>query len=266
VSTDQDWSAFTPKLALDYFITEDKMVYGSISRGFKSGGFQGTPPTGEIASVPYDEEFAWAYEIGAKTRWMQDRLQLNLAIFRTDHEDLQVAELIAGDRIVIGNAAEAEINGLEVELLVQPAPGLTINGSYAYLDAEFSNFAEGATADNTGNTLPRSPENAFNLGFQYDWGAGSHGTASARVDWSYQDDFFFEASNTPNEVQKAYDSWDARLAFASLSGVWEVALWGKNLSDELIKTHSVAFAPFGQELVSYAEPRTYGVTFTWNLR
>lgn len=266
VSTKEDWSAFTPRVALDYFISDDKMIYGSISRGFKSGGFQGTPPTGEIAEVPYDEEFAWAYEIGTKTRWLEDRLQLNLAVFRTDHEDLQVAELIAGDRIVIGNAAEAKIKGVELEFMARPIQGLTFNGSYAYLDAEFSSFSEGATADNTGNTLPRSPEHALNLAFQYDWTFGNLGTASARLDWSYQDDFFFEASNTPNEVQEAYDTWDARLALTSPNGEWEVALWGKNLSDELIKTHSVAFAPFGQELVSYAEPRTYGVTVSWFMR
>jgi iron complex outermembrane receptor protein len=242
------------------------MVYASVARGFKSGGFQGTPPNGDVAVVPYDEEFAWSYEVGAKTRLLQDRLQINVALFSIDHEDLQVAELVAGDRIVIGNAGEAEIEGAEIELSFVPVEGLLLNGSYGYLDAEFAEFAAGATADNTGNTLPRSPEHKVNLGVSYQWPVGHVGQASVRVDWTYQDEIFFEASNTPLEVQESYDTWDARVALESLNGEWELAIWGKNLSDELIKDHSVAFAPFGYELVSFAEPRTAGVTLTWRLQ
>jgi iron complex outermembrane receptor protein len=265
-SADESWNAFTPRVAVDYHLSDDVMLYASAARGFKSGGFQGTPPDGNVAVVPYDEEFAWSYEVGAKTRLLQDQLQINVALFSIDHEDLQVSELVAGDRIVIGNAGEAEIDGAEIEFSFTPLEGLLFNGSYGYLDAEFVEFAEGATADHTGNTLPRAPEHKVNLGVSYQWALGRIGTASVRVDWTYQDDIFFEASNTPLEVQKAYDTWDARVAVESLNGEWELAVWGKNLSDELIKDHSVAFAPFGYELVSFAEPRTAGVTLTWSLQ
>ena len=266
ISASESWSAFTPKASLEYTPTDKIMMYASASNGFKSGGFQGTPPNGVVAAIPYDEEFAWSYEVGAKTRWFADRLQANLAVFQIDHEDLQVAELVAGDRIVIGNAGEAEISGAELELLAVPLPGLRLNGSYAYLDAKFKEFAAGATQDNSGNTLPRSPRHKINLGTQYEWTIGQLGVASARVDWTYQDQIFFEASNTPLEIQKAYRVWDARVALESLDGEWELAIWGKNLGDKLIKEHIVAFAPFGYELVSYAEPRTAGVTITWRMQ
>ncbi len=58
---------------------------------------------------------------------------------------------------------------------------------------------------------------------------------------------------------------DARIAFRTLDERWELAAWGKNLGDELYRLSSVAFPPFGQELVLWSAPRTYGVTATWTM-
>lgn len=260
VEADEDWKAFTPRLAASYRINDDAMVYASAARGFKSGGFQGTPGTAASAAIPYDPEFAWSYEIGTKTQWLDDSLRLNAAAFFIDYEDLQVSQLVPLCCVVIGNAATAEIRGVEIEALLRPVPGLDINASYSWLDAEFDSFASGATADHSGNTLQRAPKHKWNLGSQYEWTVGDLGTLMVRIDWTRQSKIYFEASNTPLEVQDRYDVIDARLALRAHDDAWEVALWGKNLDDELIKTHIVAFAPFGQQLNTYQPPRTYGVT------
>lgn len=259
--TKDDWNAFTPSVSLDWQVTDEAMVYALISRGFKSGGYQGIPPDPVAAAAPFDPEYAWNYEIGAKTQWLDNRVRFNLAAFFIDHEDLQIAELIAGDRVVIGNAAKAEVKGVEVEFLALPHPDLQLAGSYSFLDAEFTEFAEGATTDNTGNTLPLAPEHKLNLSAQYDV-AMDAGSLTMRVDWTHQSKIFLEASNL-SEIQKSYSIWDARVAFKTADEKWEIAAWGKNLSDKLYKFHSVAFAPFGQELVLWSPPRTYGVTATW---
>lgn len=263
ISTDESWDAFTPRFAADYRVSDDVMLYASAARGFKSGGFQGTPGTAASAAVPYDPEFAWSYEVGTKTQWLEDSLRVNVAAFYTDYEDLQVSQLVPLCCVVIGNAATAEIQGVEVETLFRPAAGLDLNASYSYLDAEYESFASGATADNTGNTLQRAPKHKFNFGAQYEWRAGDVGVLMARLDWTRQSKIFFEASNTPLEVQERYDLVDARLALRAHDDAWEVALWGKNLDDELIRTHIVAFAPFGQQLNTYQPPRTYGVTLSF---
>jgi iron complex outermembrane recepter protein len=260
ISADENWRAFTPRLAVSYRINDDAMVYASAARGFKSGGFQGTAGTGASAEIPYDPEFAWSYEVGAKTQWLGDSLRLNVAAFFIDYDDLQVAQLVPLCCIVIGNAATAEIRGVEVEALYRPLPGLDLNASYSWLDAEFTDFADGATADFTGNTLQRAPRHKFNFGGQYEWPVGDLGTLMARVDWTRQSRIFFEASNIPMEIQDRYDVVDARLALRAHDDAWEVAVWGKNLDDALIKTHIVAFAPFQQELNTYQPPRSYGVT------
>jgi iron complex outermembrane receptor protein len=237
------------------------MLYASVAKGFKSGGYQGIPPDSLAAATPFDPEFAWSYEVGAKSQWWDNRLRLNAAAFLMDHEDLQVAELIAGNRVVIGNAAEAEVKGIELELLALPLPNLELAASYSYLDAEFTEFADGATTDNTGNTLPWAPEHKVNVSAQYNIEFDT-GVLTLRADWTRQSKIFLEASNL-TEIQDAFSIWDARVAFATRDRKWEVAAWGKNLGDELYRFNSVAFPPFGQELVLWSPPRTYGVTATW---
>jgi len=263
VSASKSWDAFTPRAVLQWTPAEEAMLYASASRGFKSGGFQGTAGTGASALIPYDPEFALAYEVGAKTEWFANRLHLNVAGFRIDHEDLQVSQLVPLCCVVIGNAAKAEIDGAELELVARPLPGLDINGSYTWLDAKFTDFATGATANNTGRTLPRAPKDKYNLGVQFGWKLAGWGDAYIRADWTHQSEIFFEASNTPLEVQGDYDLFDARAAVRAHDERWELALWGKNLDDALIKTHIVAFAPFRQELDTYQAPRTYGATLTY---
>jgi len=101
---------------------------------------------------------------------------------------------------VIGNAAKAEVKGVEMEFLALPDPNLQLAAGYAYLDAKFSEFTEGATTDNTGNTLPMAPEHKVNLSAQYDVALSEAGTLSVRVDWTRQSKTFLEASNT-TEIQ-----------------------------------------------------------------
>ena len=163
-----------------------------------------------------------------------------------------------------GNAADAEVNGFEIEVTGRPFPGLELNSNYAYLDAQFTDFATGATADYSHNTLPRAPERKQNIGAQYTLPVSDVLEWFVRVDYTSQSKMFFEASNTPFEVQPSYNLVDGRVALRAPDGAWEFALWGKNLTDELVKTHIVAFAPYRQILNTYQAPRTYGMTVTFH--
>jgi iron complex outermembrane recepter protein len=111
-------------------------------------------------------------------------------------------------------------------MLYRPVAGLDLNASYSWLDAEYDSFASGATADNTGNTLQRAPKHKFNFGAQYEWSVGNLGTLLARVDWTRQSKIYFEASNTPLEVQERYDVVDARLALRAHDDSWEAGIVG----------------------------------------
>jgi iron complex outermembrane receptor protein len=257
------WNALTPRFALDLQATPDIMFYASATRGFKSGGFQGIAGSGPSQATPYDPEFAWSYEGGAKTQWLENRLRVNLAVFQTNYKDLQVSQLVPLCCVVVGNAATARINGYELEFVLAPIEGLQIDGSYARLNTKFTSFANGATANFTGNDLPRSPKDKIHLGAQYSFLVEGWETLG-RVDYTNQSRMYFEASNIPAQKQEGYINVDARVSVTSPDKKWQLAVWGKNLTDELVATYVTAFAPYRQVLVPYAPPKTYGVTLIWN--
>ncbi len=261
VRASESWEAFTPRVAVDWRPRENLLLYASATRGYKSGGFQGLSGTAAGAATPYDPEFAWGYEAGAKTQWLDNRLRLNLSVFQTDYEDLQISTLVPLCCVVVSNAATARIRGAELEFLVKPFAGLQIDGSYAYLDAKFTDYVVGAT-NNTGHVLPRSPKDKYNIGIQYtvpvqDW------SVRARVDYSHQAKSYFDASNIVNQTQDAFQNLDARLGVTSPDGTWELALWGKNLTDELVRTYATNYPLYQQLLAPYAPPRTFGVTLIY---
>jgi iron complex outermembrane receptor protein len=257
------WDALTPRFAVDLQATPDILFYGSATRGFKSGGFQGIAGSGPSQATPYDPEFAWSYEGGAKTQWLDNRLRLNLAVFQTNYKDLQVSQLVPLCCVVVGNAATARITGYELEFVATPLEGLQIDGSYGRLNTKFTSFANGATANFTGNDLPRSPKDKVHLGAQYSFEVDGW-EALGRVDYTNQSKMYFEASNIPTQKQEGYINVDARVSVTSPDKKWQVAVWGKNLTDELVATYVTAFAPYRQVLVPYAPPKTYGVTLVWN--
>ena len=264
VEASKKWNALTPRFALDYQVTPDALVYASATRGFKSGGFQGLAGSALSQSTPYDPEYAWSYEGGAKTQWWDRKAQFNASIFQTDYKDLQVSQLVPLCCVVVGNAATAKIKGAEFEMVLRPVAGLQIDGSYARLHAEFTSFANGATANFTGNDLPRSPKDKVHVGVQYI--ADLQGWEGlARVDYTNQSHMYFEASNIPTQKQEGFINVDARVSLTSPDKRWQVAVWGKNLTDELVATYVTAFAAFRQVLVPYAPPRTYGVTLVWKM-
>jgi iron complex outermembrane receptor protein len=263
VTASQKWKAFTPRFALNWKATDDVLLYASAARGYKSGGFQGLSGTAEGASTPYDPEFAWGYEVGAKTEWFDRRLRFNVALFQTDYSDLQVSQLVPLCCVVVSNAAKAKIKGAEVEVLARPFEGFQLDGSYAWLDAKFTEYSIPGQAY-TGNRLPRSPKNKFNIGGQYEAPIGDL-SAKLRVDYSWVDDAFFEASNIPQQLWPSHENLDARLSIAGPDERWELSLWGKNLTDELVPTYVTYFGPYRQILTPYAPPRTYGVTMAFKI-
>ena len=143
----QDWS---PSLRVSYDLTDDMMIYASVSEAFKSGGFNDAgsrgddvgefPADGESANFEFDEEEARAYELGGKLRLFDQRATLNFAVFRTEFSDLQVSTF-QGDSFIVGNAAEAISQGIELDGAFRLNDEWTLTGSLAFLDAQYDEFA-----------------------------------------------------------------------------------------------------------------------------
>lgn len=262
-SDDESWDNFSPKVALEYAATDDLFIYGTFARGFKSGGYNGLATDSLQASTPFDEEQADSYELGMKADFMDNLVRLNAAVFYTDYTDMQVFFTSpSGLGIVIDNAAEATIQGVELELFVSPIDGLDISATYAYLDTEVDEFAD--KPEVKGNQLARSPENTASLSAQYIVPVSDGLDVLMRADYSYQDNMFFNIENSSISAADDYSLVNMRLALQAAQG-WELALWGKNITDEEYRVHGFD-ASFGANVAAatlYGNPRMWGVSASY---
>lgn len=265
-TTGKSWSALTPKFVLSYDLDPDKMLYVSATRGFKSGGFN----IGALQKTPYNPEYVWSYEAGLKSQWFDNRLQANIDAFHYDYSNLQVTQYFVG-KTVITNAATAKANGVEGSLTVIPVDNLTLDASIAYLNATFQNFSESdslrpllGVLNLQGNTLPRAPKWQNNLGAEYDLPLGNGNTLSARYDYFYQSKLYFTEFNTDYAMSKPYSISNARLAYTSGDGHWEVAAFAKNIFNKAALTSVTVSGVNGGTLDQYNDPRTYGLQIKYN--
>ena len=286
-SESDSWDAWTPKFGVDYRHTENLLYYFSATRGFKSGGYNSLQPS----NPPYDPEFIWAYEAGVKSELADDRVRLNVALFRYDYTDLQVSTFL-NNLTFITNAAEATVTGIELELTALPTPDLELGLAVSYLDAEYDEFltAFGSTPctpvppattctrplrpfDASGNRMVNAPEWKANATAQYTIALGDRGSLVLAGQLSYQDEVFFTQINEPEVGQDAITLVDARASWFSPGGRLELSAYGKNLSDEEYFHNGVRFTStsdpakdvfqIGNALGYPAPGRSWGVRATY---
>ncbi len=265
LESDDDWSRWTPKFAVDYDVTDDVMAYASASRGFKAGGMN---PAGCLDD--YDQEVLWAYEVGVKSQWFGNRLRLNLVGFFYDYEDFQ-ANVFVANASVIENAADAEVLGFEAELQALPFEGLQLTAGLSIQNAEFEDYISddpftGVPRDLEGNQLPRAPDQSFFIGAEYTLPVSDLGTASLSYEFAWTDDYHFTSFNESFSQQSSYSLSNARLVFATAGGRledrfgdWEVHLFVNNVGDKDHVSVVVDAATFSGSSAQYAEPRRYGL-------
>jgi iron complex outermembrane receptor protein len=255
----EDWSKMTPKVSFEWQAADDVFLYMSANNGFKGGGWQGKPASAASANVSFNPEYAWSYEIGAKTEWLENRLRANVAAFMVDYKDLQVRSVNADCVcIVVSNAGDAEIKGLEMELqaVLTENFDLWFNGSY--LDTEYLNYVDSLGIVFSGNTMQRVPEFSYSVGGEWTIPQLGPWDLSIRADYRWQDEIFWSVENTNYEDD--FGLVGGRISYSSPDGRYIVSLWGKNLSDEIYRERVSAL--FGDEYSTMGPPRFYGAEFT----
>ncbi len=255
---DDTYSDFTPSLNLQWHVTGDMMVYFTYAQGFKAGGFDGisrsdgSDPVRYGNTISFNSEEVDSYEIGMKTTLLDGAMNLNLALFRAEYSELQVSTFDGVGGFLVGNAGESVTQGLEGDIKWAATDELTLGLSFSFLDSEYEEF-DGqqcrfdspnpsavipGTCDLTGESLIFSPDwsGVFNL--DYVMPIASDLELSFGLDVVFTDEFFTAADNDPNTMQDAYEKIDARIAIGDQDGVWQVALVGKNLTDEFTTSQS----------------------------
>ena len=266
-SRNDDWSAFTPKVALRYQVNDNISTYASIAEGFKSGGYAAAPQT-IVDTEPLDPEKSLNYELGMKADLLGNTLRLNTAIFYTEYEDLQFQQFgprpeFPGEFGIFRtvNLAESEAKGLELEFTWLPIENLMISGAYGYLDTEYIDAViptSGFPIQN-GQDMIRAPKNKYSLNAEYIWPFASGAELSFNLGYSFTDDQRGELE--PFAIQPEFDLIDARIGWTSADDSLELSLWGKNLADEDHVVHVYTLA--AEAMGVFGDPRMYGFSATY---
>lgn len=271
------WDELTPRIALEYR-PDFGLAYLSYSRGFKTGGYN-YPAS---ANPVLNPETLDSYELGIKASFARDRLRVRSALFDYDFEDLQVSRGGAGAFITTENAASAAVRGLEADVDAAVTARLSLAAGVAFIDSEYTDYVAGVLApltappfgsaplpgglDVRGRSLLRSPDEAAYVGVRYELPLANGGRVPFNVDYSYKGDYYFDFSpvaETEWLKQDAYDVVNARMAYSSADGGFEVGLWCRNLTDSTYLEDAVIQSASSR--VSYADPRTWGVDFKLRL-
>lgn len=264
----EEWDEFTPKVGVRYRIDDDAMLYGTYSKGYRSGGFNGRVDELASATIPYDPETVDNYELGFKTEWMDQRVRFNGAIFYMDYKDKQEeiglpSEGDTGQRISVFNAADATMQGIELEVQAIITEGLSMRANLGYLDSEYDEFTfdDGfGIVDNSGLEFRRAPEWTGSIDATYEWQMGS-GQAWVRGAYRFLGEHFIEQTNRPELENDDQHIVDASVNYAT-SGI-TLSLFGRNLTDEDGWAHGLNVSG----LWAYASaraPRTWGVEVTYD--
>ena len=251
------WQRVTTQATLTFKPTDGILAYATYSTGFKGGGFQNDAPNAFAATVPYNPETVTNYEAGIKTEFLDHRLRLNTSVFHMKYKNLQVQQTSAACLCnIINNASSASITGIEGELQASPARWFKFWATGSYLDAKYDVFIDTNGVNNTGHFLQRTPHWQASVGAEATTDLGSWQDAlTARISYRYQAKMFWAPDNL--NVEKGYGLLDARVTFKIPDRDWTISAYGKNLANKLYRTNIIAF--FGDEVSSFAAPRTYGV-------
>jgi iron complex outermembrane receptor protein len=191
-SQERSFERVLPRASVSYRPNEDVTSYVTVARGFKAGGFNLTAPGGQES---FGNETSWTYELGVKSRWMDDRVRANAAVFFVDWEDMQLSQFDPSAGGFVSNAGESTSQGVELELAAEVSDGLTVFGTAGYLDTEFDRFTDQFGQDAAGKSLPFAPDWTLGAGAQYRKHIHGDYAAFARVDYFHVGQFYYDAGN-----------------------------------------------------------------------
>jgi iron complex outermembrane receptor protein len=256
---------FSPKIGVDYRWTPYLMTYASWTKGSKSGGFNRSASTAQIANLPVAPETVTAIEAGVKGRTPNGFAEGSFAIYHNDFKNFQstITNPTVDGRLIVGNvvanAAEATTYGWEAEATVRPVQGLTIRGAAAYLHARFDDFANptGAAATNyTGKWLPFGSKWIASASVNYVIPVSLPGELSARVSVDYHSPAYSDNANRAVVRIPTQLFTDLGVNYAPDGGHWNFLLLAKNLFNKTTVVGYMTVTPsLGVNAVKYGAPR-----------
>lgn len=264
---------FIPKINLTYRPVQDIMVYATYSEGFRPGGFNrggGTPGAAGssfVVPISYGTDTVKNYEIGWKTQFFNNSLQLNGAAYYIKWDNIQSQVYRPRDSFLtfVQNAADAEIRGVEGSMIWRGISGLTVTAAFTYLDSELTRVTTGVSnLRPVGSRLALTPDLQGNIGARYEWTVAGDATAFVRGNVQAAGRMLSTIDRGADALGRplngdyqldAYQTVDASVGVKKDN--WNVELFGDNLSD----TRAQLYANASDRVlrITTNRPRTFGV-------
>ncbi|WP_124449523.1 TonB-dependent receptor [Paucibacter sp. KBW04] len=246
------YSKWQPKLTLTRKLGRDDLVYGTLSTGFRSGGFNAPG----LAS--FRPESLSNAELGSKMVGLDGRLLFNVAAFASQSKDFQYfyVDIKSGSQ-VIANLDKVNIRGLDMDFRYLPFKGLELDGGLGMTHSIIAK--DSINAANEGKHTPKNVPFKLNLGLQYSQALGAGLMGSMRLDYEHRDQKYWHPDNAA--VSPALDLLGLRLSLRDARDRWSLTLEGKNLADKRYYAdyNSAAYSGLPYDLGSLASGRTYGL-------
>lgn len=258
------WNDWTPHVSLGYRLSDDAFIYGSITKGFKSGGYN-VLGGGERVGP----EYVWSYELGSKADWFDHRVRLNAAMFYSRYDDQQVNTFTGAGLARIDNAAKSTIYGIELEAFAAPTDVTNIGVTVSYLNAKFDQYLAAdpflGAVDLAGSRLSNAPKYSVTFSGDYTLPLKTQATITVHLDYLWQDDVKYDVFDNASTNQAAYGIVNAGVWYTEPERNWKVGLWIRNLTDQNhFTSHAkLNFTPEGT-LSFTGKPRTYGLELSFN--
>lgn len=257
----------TYRFALDRQFTPGILGYASYSRGFKSGLFNITLP-GAPAVKPQSVD---TYEVGLKTDLFDRRVRFNVAAFDNEFKNIQVRGTLPGNTSGYGNAANARIKGVEFDVQAKPAPHLSLQGGFSYLDGKYTRYPNApfyifrptggaipSVLDESGNRTVNTPKVAYTAAATYDIPTQA-GDFLFNATYAHNSGFAFDPQNVV--LQQAFGLLNLAAGWTAADGGLSAQVWARNLNNAHYFS-SAGASPVGA-FYQPGTPRTYGVTIGW---
>jgi iron complex outermembrane receptor protein len=262
-----DWAEPTWNASLNYGISDEVNIYGSISRGYQNGGYPARPFGGPDQFAAFDPTFATNYEIGVKGT-VGNWLQLYLAVFHTEYDDLALQfsdPSVAGFVTITANAGESESTGIEVENTIRFSDAFSIQSTIGYIDSEVTQVNDGVIGVGEGDIPALTPEWTVSVAPQYGVDLQSGNSLSFRMDYSYRSEMFGQTINLDINRLESRELYGFNIAYHNDLQDWTLSLYGKNIFDEkyAVARLDQAFAGFVDVVLSN-DRSEFGLTFSKN--
>ncbi len=254
-------SDLSPTAALTYEFSRGFTAYVKYSSGFKSGGWN--PDITTTTRIGFGPEKVNNFEAGVRTRFLNDRLGVNVTAYTMNYDDLQVSQFL-GTFVgyVITNAGKAKIRGIEAEVQARPTRWLSISSGAAYNDARYTDFDTGTGVVFSGQQFTQTPKFTGFVSGDVRFPVRGLGQIEAHGDVRYQSREFFDDLRTVSPIGAfagpAYALANARIGLSFENGI-ELSVFGTNLTNKrVLSNRGPDTLGLGLVLDQYGPPRQFG--------